>query len=377
MRATRELSRSAGKEFAMAVTYTFSAGTTAVASQVNQNFTDNNTLIVNHATAAGLTDHDVTSTYTELNYCDGTILGTVVASKIIAVDANKDIGTFRNVTLSGNLVSGSTTISETELGYLDGQTAGTAVASKVLLLDASKGIATITSATITALTTSGITLGGTAITSTAAELNKLDNTSAKVTATNLNTLVAGTTSDADALHIHQQGLTLISAQTASTSASIDFTSFIDDTKYVSYKIIIISATPVTTNSNLYMRVSADNGSSWNSGSYKFITVGADFNGTARSYSSANSDTIDLSNAGIISGTAQHNFFTLDTGDLSTAAVQKVFFFKSMFYSGTLSADVMVTGSAGTPNIAINGIRFYMSSGNIAAGKFYLYGMQKA
>jgi len=40
------------------------------------------------------------------------------------------------------------------------------------------------------------------ITATAAELNKLDNTSANVTAANLNTLTAGSASNADALHTH-------------------------------------------------------------------------------------------------------------------------------------------------------------------------------
>jgi len=40
------------------------------------------------------------------------------------------------------------------------------------------------------------------VTSTAAELNKLDGVSANVTAANLNTLTAGSSSDADALHTH-------------------------------------------------------------------------------------------------------------------------------------------------------------------------------
>lgn len=45
-------------------------------------------------------------------------------------------------------------------------------------------------------------VGGAAVTSSAAELNKLDGASANVTATNLNTLTAGVTTDADALHTH-------------------------------------------------------------------------------------------------------------------------------------------------------------------------------
>jgi hypothetical protein len=46
--------------------------------------------------------------------------GTVTASKPVVVDANKDIATFRHLTLSGNIVVGSTTISETDLQAIDG-----------------------------------------------------------------------------------------------------------------------------------------------------------------------------------------------------------------------------------------------------------------
>lgn len=47
---------------------------------------------------------DVTADAAEINLIDGSIAGTVVASKAVAVDSNKDIASFRNVTLTGNLV---------------------------------------------------------------------------------------------------------------------------------------------------------------------------------------------------------------------------------------------------------------------------------
>jgi len=56
------------------------------------------------ATAAELNALDgITSTAAELNLLDGTSAGTVVASKAVAVDANKDVTGFRNVTLTGEL----------------------------------------------------------------------------------------------------------------------------------------------------------------------------------------------------------------------------------------------------------------------------------
>ena len=88
---------------------------------------------------------------TEFGYVNGSST-TVTASKCVVADASKDVATIRNLTLSGNLVTGSTTLSEAELGVLDGVTAGTAAASKALVLNSGGGIATITTATITTLT---------------------------------------------------------------------------------------------------------------------------------------------------------------------------------------------------------------------------------
>ena len=54
----------------------------------------------------------VSATATELNYNDtGASVGTVVASKTVTVDANKDVSSFRNITLSGELDAGSLDIS--------------------------------------------------------------------------------------------------------------------------------------------------------------------------------------------------------------------------------------------------------------------------
>jgi len=49
----------------------------------------------------------VTATTTELNYNDtGAAVGTVVASKTVTADANKDVTGLRNVTASGNIIIG-------------------------------------------------------------------------------------------------------------------------------------------------------------------------------------------------------------------------------------------------------------------------------
>ena len=100
-----------------------------------------------------------TVTTAELNLLDGTVAGTVVASKVLAVDANKDIASFRNITLTGELDAGSLDVSGN--ADIDGT-----------------------------LETDALSIDGTTVTSTAAELNILDGVTA--TAAELNIMDGGT-----------------------------------------------------------------------------------------------------------------------------------------------------------------------------------------
>jgi Tfp pilus assembly major pilin PilA len=52
---------------------------------------------------------DLTSSATELNYLDGTILGSGVASKVLALDSNRDLQGIRNLTLDGDFTVNGTT----------------------------------------------------------------------------------------------------------------------------------------------------------------------------------------------------------------------------------------------------------------------------
>ena len=129
------------------------------------------------ATEINLLD-GVTATTEELNYNDtGSSVGTVVASKVVTVDANKDVASFRNITLTGELDAGSLDVSG------DADIDGT-------------------------LETDALSLNGTAVTSTAAELNLLD-------AVSRGSLIYGNSSGASAL------LTKGSANTILTSDGTD------------------------------------------------------------------------------------------------------------------------------------------------------------
>jgi len=68
------------------------------------------TLITSTGTELNILD-GVTSTTAELNLVDGSIAGTVVASKAVIASSDKDISSFRNVTLTGELTAATLDIS--------------------------------------------------------------------------------------------------------------------------------------------------------------------------------------------------------------------------------------------------------------------------
>ena len=96
----------------------------------------------------------------DLEKIDGVTAGTVAASKAVVVDSNKDAGSFRNITAtgattSGTFVIGSADINEADLEQIDGLTAGTVAASKAVVVDSNKDIGSFRNVTATGAITSG------------------------------------------------------------------------------------------------------------------------------------------------------------------------------------------------------------------------------
>ena len=103
---------------------------------------------------AAVTDFTSLVSISEL---DGITAGTVTASKSVVVDANKDITGFRNVDIDGTLETDAFSIDGTavsataaELNYNDtGAAVGTVVASKTVTADANKDVASLRNLTLT------------------------------------------------------------------------------------------------------------------------------------------------------------------------------------------------------------------------------------
>jgi len=166
----------------------------------------------------------VTSTAAELNLVDGITAGTVSASLAVIADSNKDVSGFRNVTLTGELDAATLDISG------DADIDGT-------------------------LETDALSINGTTVTSTAAELNLLDGVSGLVqadftklaavdaTAAELNIVDGGTSAtsttvaDADRVVLNDNGTMVQVAVT-------DLAAYFDDEITAMPNLVTTAATTV-------------------------------------------------------------------------------------------------------------------------------------
>ncbi len=176
-------------------------------------------------------------------------------------------------------------------------------------------------------------------------------------------------------------LVLIQSQTAANSATIDFTTGITSA-YNEYMVTFTDIVPASNGANLNMRISQATVFKTGANDYLglwfgyqatpayFQTAAAGGNVIAIATGLGNTSTgMNLSGELHISnpaGTARvkmirHVFSYVDTSNVLTNLNG------SGYYIGTTS---------GTPTAAIDGLRFFMASGNITSGVFSLYGIRK-
>jgi len=174
-------------------------------------------------------------------------------------------------------------------------------------------------------------------------------------------------------------LVLLSTQTASSSASISFTSGIDTT-YKKYIFKFITIHPGTSAPEFSFQVSSDGGSS-----YGLTTTSTYF----RAYHTQNGSTSSLSytSGRDVNGTGFIPMgFDLGMGNNDESASGELHLFNpsssfaknyygriSMQQDSNAAFDGYVGGYINT-TAAINAVQFKMSSGNIDAGKIKMYGV---
>ena len=184
----------------------------------------------------------------------------------------------------------------------------------------------------------------------------------------------------DATWAAPPGSTLLTTVTASASATVDFTASIDST-YRRYLVRIDGLRPATDTTILMIRVSTDAGLTYKAGVADYSWVGD------RNYSAGGGTGGDTSASEIrlgSPGTSSNNFMSstanefgsinVNIGHPSSGGHVPIWGDGAWFAFGAgVGISHCVFGGIYLTAGAINGIRFLMSTGNIAQGVFRLYG----
>ena len=180
------------------------------------------------------------------------------------------------------------------------------------------------------------------------------------------------------------GITLISSQTASSSASLSFTTGIDST-YRTYLFKFINIHPATDTAAFQFNLSTDGGSSYNVTktssafrSYHFESgtdAGLGYR-TANDLAQSTAYQIlsDNPTAGTGNGDDEHNSGYLYLFNPSSTTYVKHFISSGVEYLYENAIVNYFVGGYGNTTSAINAIDFKFSSGNIDAGTIHMYGI---
>ena len=177
------------------------------------------------------------------------------------------------------------------------------------------------------------------------------------------------------------GITFISSQTASASASLSFTTGINST-YKAYKFVYVNIHPATGGVNFEFNLSTDSGSNYNvtkttTAFWAYsLEAGTD---SLLQYLTAEDLAQSTSYQRLFSGLGNANDES-GSGSLilfnpSSTTYVKHFIATSDFYaSNNYQTNQFIAGYGNTTS-AVNAIQFRMSSGNLDAGTIYMYGIK--
>ena len=168
----------------------------------------------------------------------------------------------------------------------------------------------------------------------------------------------------------------VSTTTASTSATLDWTGL---TAANSYKLVLDMILPDTNTTKLYLRVSDDNGATWEAGTdYSYVHRRWTTTGQSNLFNSANASEIRMTeNSGVsthgdgISGEIiLHNINV--SGEMMYLFHSTVGTYGSQTETQVDVGGGMTSDQSGNQINEIDGVSLLFDSGNILSGSVYLY-----
>lgn len=179
------------------------------------------------------------------------------------------------------------------------------------------------------------------------------------------------------------GITFISSQTASNSASLSFTSGLTST-YKAYKFVFVNIRPATDAVNFQFNLSTDSGSNYNVTKTTTVFNPIHFeDDTVASLDYSTSTDLAQSTAyqrlvgdsQLGNGADESLSGSLQLFNPSSTTYVKHFIADVNYYEYRNASYRIFVAGYGNTTSAVNAINFQMSSGNISAGTIYLYGIK--
>jgi len=161
--------------------------------------------------------------------------------------------------------------------------------------------------------------------------------------------------------------------TASGSATLDITSAISST-YNDYRLVLDNLLPASVGVNLLIRMSSDNGSSFDSAAH-YAAVTSGFVSSSSTATINNQNGASSIRAVTTIGSGSKVSGTIDLFAVNTATFQSV----DINLAITDGTNATASKGAGmwSNSAAYNAVQFLMSSGNITSGNVKIYGIAKA
>jgi hypothetical protein len=165
-------------------------------------------------------------------------------------------------------------------------------------------------------------------------------------------------------------------QVASSSASLVFTD-LPTNDLLEFEFFAVN--PATTNSKLYVQVSTNNGSSWQSGYYYANHVASSAASDANEGGESAGQVVLSASAGVTNSGSVGLSGVLKIFSAGSTSTEKVGTWH-LVHGDNAGHFVSVSGAGrlyGTSGTAINAVKFYFSSGNISVGKIALRARRSA
>lgn len=174
--------------------------------------------------------------------------------------------------------------------------------------------------------------------------------------------------------VNNRGWVLLSSQVASSSSSIDFTSF--SSSYNLYEIHCYGVVPATDGANFYIRTSANAGTSYDAGAsdYQFSFVYGSTAGSATAAGDASAAQIEVATVG--SSTGESLSLKIRLAGLSGTRYKMLEISGGTYNATPTFVSINGMGMRASTS-AIDGVRLLFSSGNISAGTFKLFGLAES